>query len=77
MLITFTCSPLSTEVQIPSSKGKIKELEKQIRKQPMSSNDAHDLHQSIKDTEDMLEKKRLQQEESIKRVSELQIQHNK
>ena len=56
---------------------KAKELEQQIRQQPMSAMDAHDLHQSIKDAEEMLEMKRNQQETSCRRISELQMQHNK
>lgn len=66
-----------SEVQIEASKEKIHELEEQIRRQPMSASDADELHWKIKEAEDMLEKKRMQQEEGLKRISELQIQHNK
>lgn len=60
-----------------ASNERVQELEEQIRHQPMSAMDAHDLHQSIKDAEDMLEMKRNQQEASGRRISELQMQHNR
>lgn len=65
------------EMQLEASKMKILELEEHIRHQPMSASDAHNLHQSIKDAEEMLEKKQRTEEDSLERVSELQMQHNK
>ena len=64
-------------MQIEASQKRIGELEEQIRHQPMSAKDAQDLHQNIEDSEDMLNKNRLMQEESRQRVSELQMQHNR
>ena len=69
--------PLLTEMQIESSRTKINELEEQIRHQSMSSKDAQELHQNIEDSEDMLNKNRAMQQDSIQRVSELQMQHNR
>ena len=68
---------LLTETQIEASRTRISELEEQIRHQPMSSKDAQELHQNIDDSEDMLNKHRAMQEDSIQRVSELQMQHNR
>lgn len=65
------------EMQLEASREKIQELEEQIRHQPMSVVDARDLHQSIKNTEDMLEMVRVQDDESAGRISELQMQHNR
>ena len=65
------------EMQLEASREKIQELEEQIRHQPMSVVDARDLHQGIKNTEDMLEMVRAQDEESAGRISELQMQHNR
>ena len=64
-------------MQIMASSERVQELERQIRQQPMSAMDAHDLHQNIKDAEDVLEMKRNQQEASGGRISELQMQHNR
>ena len=64
-------------MQIEASKQKAQQLEEQVRVQPMSAMDAHELHQSIDDAEDLLHKKRVQQEEGSQRVSELQMQHNR
>ena len=64
-------------MQIEASREKIQELEDQIRHQPMSAADARELHQSVKDAEDTLEIKRAQQAECAKRISELQMQHNR
>ena len=64
-------------MQIEASRTKISELEEQIRQQPMSSKDAQELHQNIEDSEDMLNKNRAMQQDSIQRVSELQMQHNR
>ena len=64
-------------MQIEASQTKISELEEQIRQQPMSSKDAQELHQNIEDSEDMLNKNRAMQQDSIQRVSELQMQHNR
>lgn len=64
-------------MQLEASREKIQELEEQIRHQPMSVVDARDLHQSIKNTEDMLEMVRAQDDESAGRISELQMQHNR
>lgn len=60
-----------------ASKERVQELDGQIRCQPMSAMDAHDLHQSIKDAENTLEMKRNQQDASSRRISELQMQHNR
>ena len=65
------------EIQIEASRSKIKELEEQIHLQPMSATDVHDLYQSIHDVKGMLQNKRAQQEDSLQRISELQMQHNK
>lgn len=64
-------------MQIEASRTKISELEEQIRQQPMTSKDAQELHQNIEDSEDMLNKTRSIQQDSIQRVSELQMQHNR
>ena len=69
------CPPV--EMQIMASTQKIQELEEQIRHQPMSAKDAHELHQSIGDAKDVLEMKRNQEEASCRRISELQMQHNR
>ncbi len=65
------------ETQLESSREKAKELEEQIRLQPMSTAEAQELHQSIKDAENLLRTKRMQQDQSMQRISELQMQHNK
>lgn len=65
------------EMQIEASREKVQELEEQIRHQPVSAIDARALHQSVKDAEDTLEIKRAQQAECAKRISELQMQHNR
>ena len=52
-------------------------MEEQIRLQPMSTAEAQELHQSIKDAENLLRTKRMQQDQSMQRISELQMQHNK
>ncbi len=64
-------------MQIEASREKVQELEEQIRKQPVSAADARELLQSVKNAEDTLEIKREQQHESAKRISELQMQHNR
>ena len=48
-----------------------------IRQQPMSAKDARDLRQSISDAEHELEKHRQMQRESMARIEELQMQHNR
>lgn len=65
------------EMQIEASKQKSRELEDQIRSQPMSASDAHELLQSIRDAEDELEKNKQMQDENNQRVAELQMQHNR
>ena len=48
-----------------------------IRWQPMSAKDARDLRQSISDAEHEVEKHRQMQSESMTRIEELQMQHNR
>ena len=48
-----------------------------IRKQTMSAKDARELRMSISNAESDLEKHRLLQRDSMARVEELQIQHNR
>jgi len=69
--------PLSPETQMESTRLKGRELEEQIRVQPMSTSEAQELHQSIRDSENLLRTKRSQQDQSLQRISELQMQHNK
>ena len=68
---------LILETQIESTRLKGQDLEEQIRVQPMSTSEAQELHQSIRDAENLLRTKRTQQDQSLQRISELQMQHNK
>ena len=52
-------------------------MEEQVRHQPMSAADARELHKSVKDAEEDLERKRKQYHDSTARISELQMQHNR
>ena len=58
-----------TEMQIEASKEKSKELEEQIRSQPMSAKDAQHLLQEIRDAEDVLGKNRQMGVEKQERVN--------
>ena len=64
-------------MQIEASQLKVRELEEQVHRQPMSAADARELHQSLKDAEEDLDRKRKQYHYSTERISELQMQHNR
>lgn len=63
-------------MQIEATTEKTKELEEQIRNQPMSAMEARKLKQRTIDDRDMVTKMRVMAEESNQQVSELQMQHN-
>ncbi len=65
------------EMQIEASAEKHRELEEQVRCQEMSATNARELHKSVKDAQDDLDRKRKQYHDTTARISELQIQHNK
>jgi kinetochore protein NDC80 len=65
------------EMQTLAAEEKCKELEEMIRNQTMSAKDARELRMSISNAESDLEKHRLLQRDSMARVEELQIQHNR
>ncbi len=66
-----------TEVHIDASKQSVAALEEQVRLQPMSANDAHELHEGIREATEMLEKYRKRVKDSENTVGELQMQHNR
>ena len=63
-------------MQIAATQEKTRELEEQVRQQPMSSMEARKLKQRVKDDRETVAKLRAMVEECNQRVSELQMQHN-
>ena len=64
-------------MQIEACKQKAKELEEQIRQQPMTSKEVQETHQRVKENYEMLDKYRAMVDDWNHQVSELQMTHNR
>ncbi len=75
-----TCLPSLShdpEIQLEASKQSVTALEEQVRQQPMSASDAHDLLEAIREATMLVDKYRQRIKDGEATVGELQMQHNR